>query len=407
MKRKTAIADMALAGGEPLFQVPKSTSNLVSPDLDGFLNYSNQIFKHQQQTSEDSLEQVLESRLATLHDVRHCVTFCSGFWALVLAISTLALPGRTQVVMPSLTYRRMADVVAWTRLVPHFCEVAPDRLAITAETAAARINGQTALILAVHPIVNCCDVSGLTALAGEHGIPLLFDSVESVYETVPSGKVGKFGNAEVFSLHASKLINGFEGGYITTNDAALADTLRFKRSVGIPSARHQIMATGTMNARLNEMHAAMALAGLDDLDNQVRRNQGRYQIYHHLLEPIRGIRLLKFDEKEKTSFKNIVVELTKDWPLTRDETVRILNTERILARAYYSPPLHHKEMSYPFIVSALPITDFYAERLMLLPCGHLVDESDITAIAGLLDFIHAHGTEIQHHLRAAASESAA
>src|SRR6185437_7421804 len=101
----------------------------------------------------------------------------------------------------------------------------PDRLCITAKTARQCISEDTALIVGVHPIVNCCDAEGLETLSVETGIPLLFDSVESVYETINHRKVGSFGLAECFSLHASKLLNGFEGGYVTTNNRSLADRI--------------------------------------------------------------------------------------------------------------------------------------------------------------------------------------
>jgi dTDP-4-amino-4,6-dideoxygalactose transaminase len=104
-----------------------------------------------------------------------------------------------------------------------------------------------------------------------------------------------------------------------------------------------------MNAKLNEIHAAMALAGLDDLEEQVARNRQTYYLYQRLLAGIPGIRLLEFNESYQTSYKNIVVELLDSWPLTRAATLKILNAEKILARAYYAPPLHRKKMAYPFV----------------------------------------------------------
>jgi dTDP-4-amino-4,6-dideoxygalactose transaminase len=221
MSIKPSCDDLALFGGQPLFAMPRSTSSLAQPDFERFLQYSRTFYEAHQFTNNGPLVQQLERRLAEFHQVAHCVTFCSGFWALVLAIKCLALPGRREIVMPSLTYRRMADVAAWTDLVPHFCEVDPQTLALSAETVRPHLNEQTALILGVHPIMNCCDAAGLEALAEESGIPLFIDAVESVYETYAGRKVGSFGRAECFSLHASKLLNGFEGGYITTNDAEL------------------------------------------------------------------------------------------------------------------------------------------------------------------------------------------
>jgi dTDP-4-amino-4,6-dideoxygalactose transaminase len=386
MLRKSSAADLALFGAERLFSTPKSTSNLVQPEFERFIEYARTWFAPASQDSQSAVT-LLEARLARFHETRHCVTFCSGFWALAITMVALARPGRREVVMPSLTYRRMADVVAWTGLLPRFAEVDPDTLAISGATAAECVGEDTALLLGVHPIVNCCDVQQLVELAEERHIPLLFDAVESVYERSGAGKIGTFGMAECFSLHASKLLNGFEGGYVTTNDSALAATLTARRD-GHGSCR------GVLDAKLNELHAAMALAGLDELDAQVARNRARYERYRFRLEHLSGIRLLSFDESQPTSYKNIVVELLSDWPLPRDLTIELLNADNVLARAYYSPPLHSKPMAYPHVPAELPLTDRLAECFLLLPCGDFVTLEDIDAVVGLLEFIKTHAAQI-------------
>jgi dTDP-4-amino-4,6-dideoxygalactose transaminase len=290
--------------------------------------------------------------------------------------------------MPSFTYRRLADIAAWAGLKPHFCEVEENTLALSAKTVAKCINDDTAMILGVHPIVNCCDVEELVELAKERELPLLFDSVESIYETVPGGKIGSFGDAECFSLHASKLINGFEGGYITTNNAALAQQLTVIRGFGFEGQDRVIMPHGT-NAKLNEIHAAMALGTFDDLEEQVQRNRQTYDLYKHLLADIPGIRLLEFTESQQPSYKNIVVELLDSWPLTRANTLKVLGAEKIMARAYYAQPLHRKKMAYPYVPANLPLSDRLSERFVLMPCGALINDDDIRKIVELMNFIHA------------------
>jgi dTDP-4-amino-4,6-dideoxygalactose transaminase len=216
----------------------------------------------------------------------------------------------------------------------------------------------------------------------------MFDSVESVYEECTAGRVGGFGGAECFSLHASKLLNGFEGGYVTTNDTALATklaTLRDGRSTS----------SGSLDARLADVHAAMALANLDELDAQVERNRERYELYRRLLDAIPGVRLVEFDQSRRTSFKNIVIEFLDDWPLPRSLTIEILNAENVLARAYYSPPLHAKPMAYPHIPADLPQTDRLAERFALLPCGEFVTLGDIEEVIKLLSLIRSFAPEIR------------
>lgn len=398
MANKSNIEELALFGGVRMFSTPKPTSNLVRPDFEQFLGYSRVFFERHQYTNDGALVKQLEHRLAAFHQTEFCVAFCSGFWALALTIRDLAIKGRTEIVMPSFTYRRMADIAAWTRLKPHFCDVEEDTLANSAATVRPCINENTALIMGVHPIVNFCDIDGMVELAKEKNIPLLFDSVESVYESYAGRKIGCFGAAEIFSLGASKMVNGFEGGYLTTNDAQLAERLALARGFGF-KGQDNVAVPGGLNAKLNEIHAAMALASLDDLEDQVERNRQRYLTYKRLLAPLKGIRLLEFDESHHPGYKNIVIEILDDWPLSRADTVSILNAEMILARAYYTPPLHRKRMAYPHVPVELPVTDRLAERYVLPPCGHLVSNEDIAEIVGLLSFISANAAAIKSRLQ--------
>ena len=194
-------------------------------------------------------------------------------------------------------------------------------------------------------------------------------------------------------MHASKLLNGFEGGYITTNNPELARQLSLLRSYGFEGQDNCVIAGG-LNAKLNEMHAAMALANLDELEQLVADNRARYNRYKAELASIPGIKLLTFEEGCRSGFKNIVVEIQEEWGIGRDETVAILNAENILARAYYSPPLHKKEMRYSHIHCTLHLTDKLAARFMLLPCGDFVTQDDISEIVSVLRFIQRYGSEI-------------
>jgi dTDP-4-amino-4,6-dideoxygalactose transaminase len=204
------------------------------------------------------------------------------------------------------------------------------------------------------------------------------------------------GEAEVFSMHASKLLNGFEGGYVTTNNPQLAEKLSMLRTFGF-MGQDNCVVEGALNAKLNEIHAAMALANLDDIERLVQDNNMRYHVYEKGLEDLAGIRLLEFNQAYPTSYKNIVVELLCDWPLSRDLTVSILNAENILARAYYSPPLHKKKMKYPYVPAELPITEALSEKYLLLPCGEHVTTGDIEEVIRLLKFIKHNSPDILRH----------
>jgi dTDP-4-amino-4,6-dideoxygalactose transaminase len=398
------VVDVALFGGDAAFPRAKSIGSLAQPAFDRFIGYSRAFFDEQWYTNDGPGNRRLESRLAEFHHTSRCVTFSSAFWGLAIAMRCLAVPGKREVVMPSLTYRRMAEIAVLAGLIPRFCDVDPVTLAQTAETTAPCLTDDTALLVGVHPTVNCCDAPGLERLSERTGIPLLFDSVESTYETCAGRKVGCFGSAEGFSLHASKLINGFEGGYITTNDQELADRLRYMRGFGF-AAEDTVVEFG-VNAKLNEVHAAMALASLDELEPLVLRNRMRYEAYRRGLATVSGVSVREFDERERCSFKNVLVELDDSWPLTRSQTLEILHAEGALARPYYWPPLHTKKTAFEKRFGGLPVTEYLSERLLLLPCGDQMDEKDIMVVVGLLAFIAEHGEALGARLAAASSDEA-
>ena len=395
--KKRLVGDLALFGGPPAFDSVCSASNLVRPDIERFLHYVRPVYASRQLIDNGPLVQKLEKRLADIHQTAYCVASCSGFMALMVTMHVLAIPGKHEVIMPSLTYRRMADIAAWAGLVPHFCDVDEHSLGVTARTVELCINSNTALILGVHPITNLCDIQGLERLSAQNNIPLLFDSVEAAWASYNGRMIGSFGKAEVFSLHASKLINGFEGGYITTDDREVADAVRTVSRFGF--REDDSMARLGINAKLNEIHAAMALACLDDLDNQINRNRARHHAYQEFLAPISGIYVIPYDDTEKRGYKNILVRINDSWMLSREHTLRILHAENLLARPYYFPPLHIKSTSFKTIrCDDLRVTEASSNRYMLLPCGEFVSIEDIRIIADILVFLQKEGSEVRAQL---------
>lgn len=268
------VKDLAIFGGNPAFQKPRSTSNLIKPSKHAFLKYIQPDYVNGNLACNSKLIIDLEERLAKMHGSQYCVTVCNGLWGLVLTINELRLKGKTEIIMPSLTYRRMADIAAWLKLTPHFCDVDLKTMAISPEKAEKCINENTALIMAPHPIVNLCDVQGMIDLAEKKNLPLIFDTVEATYACIGNKPLGSYGDAEVFSVHASKFLNGFEGGYITTNNASLAEKLKAARQYGF-NENGQLVTTG-INGNLIAPHAAMTMACLDEVEGQVERNKKKF-----------------------------------------------------------------------------------------------------------------------------------
>ena len=363
--------EFAAFGAPPTFEQGKPTGNLYRPDIEKFLQYSSRIFQSERYTDGGPLCQLLEQSLAPFHAVEHVVPMNSGFWGHVLAFHALALPGRQEIIAPSFGYRRTDDMIAWAGFIPHFCDVDPRTLCLSVETIKPQLSANTALILAPHPMVNCCDAQGIEALGQELGIPVVFDSVEAAYRTYNNRRIGGFGDAEVFSMHATKLLNAFEGGYVTTN-----------------------------NAKFNEVHAAMALASLDEIEEQVAQHRRKYDRYLDGLRAVDGLELIEHKVSERPDYRLIVARIANSWPLSREDTLRLLEAERVLARPYYAP-LHHKLVDYPRICPELPVTEAIFRQFIVLPSGSHVSENDIETVVDILARIRKGGFALAARLKSA------
>lgn len=337
-----------------------STSNLYEPNPETVCGY----LEDSLCARNKSLVNLFEERFAAYHNAQYCVSFSTGFWALVAAILCKCIEGKNHIIMPSMTYRRLADVVCWTGKIPFFVDIEADSLAISPAAIKKSITNETGLILAVHPIVNCCDVMDILELGKEFSVPTLFDAVESVHETYRGKRIGSFGVGEVFSLHASKLINGVEGGYVCTDDSQFEKKLRSVKKL----STSKIVPIG-IQGDINPLHCGIALAGLDELSFNISHNQTIYLAYKTKLNALDGIKLLEFDPLQQTSFKNIVVEVEENCPLNRDELVKQLNELNIFARPHYYPPLHQKKMAYKTLKGDLSISNLMAPKFLNLPCG--------------------------------------
>jgi dTDP-4-amino-4,6-dideoxygalactose transaminase len=242
-------------------------------------------------------------------------------------------------------------------------------------------------------MVNCCDAQGIENFGREQGIPVVFDSVEAAYRNYNNRRCGGFGDAEVFSTHSTKLLNSFEGGYITTNNGQLADRLDHMKRFGLVDA-DKIKNGHALNAKLNEVHAAMALASLDEVDDQVALHRRKYDLYVAGLRNIDGLKLLEHKESQRPDYRLIVVRIGDSWPLSREDTLRLLEAENVLARPYYAP-LTQKIVEYARVCPELPVTEAISQDFMVLPSGAHVSEDDAEKIIDILINIRRHGAELK------------
>lgn len=383
---KARIEDLALFGGPPEFPLPLHVGAPNIGDRKRLMERVGEALDRRWLSNNGPFVREFEARLQELLGVEHCVAVSSGEIALQMAIRAAGLSG--EVIVPSFTFIGTPHAVLWEGLTPVFCEIDPQTYNIDPARAEALITERTSAILGVHVWGRACDVAALEKIAKAHGLKLLFDAAHAFGCTYEGAMIGGFGQAEMFSFHATKCVNTFEGGAIATRDSEFAQRLRLMRSFGFADI-DRVEAVG-INGKLNEISAAMGLSSLEAMNDFVRANREHYAQYRRELSSVPGIAVVAYDEGETSTYQFVVIEIdAARLGLTRDELQEVLWSENVLARRYFFPPCHlskpYREMP-AYANLRLPVTEALSARVLSLPNGTAVTSSDVERLCAVIRF---------------------
>jgi dTDP-4-amino-4,6-dideoxygalactose transaminase len=354
---------------------------------DRFLSLVEGVFERGQFTNDGPLVQELEQRIAERLGARHCIATCNGTAALEIAARSIGM--RDEVITPSYTFIATAHALQWQGISPVFCDIDPHTHTLDPACVERMLTPRTRGIVGVHLWGLPCDVEGLARVARSAKIPLLFDAAHAFGVSHKGIMVGNFGNAEVFSFHATKLLHTFEGGAVVTNDSDLATQIGRMRNFGFVDY-DKVMTIG-INGKMSEVSAAMGLAGLETLDEVIEINRERYYCYARHLKEVNGVTLKDCSSGGGGNCQYIVIELDSDvCVLTRDQLLALLHAENVLARRYFYPGCHRMEpyrTLQPDAGRALKNTERVAERVIVLPTGERIDETMIEQICDVIGFV--------------------
>ena len=383
-ERKASLDDWVMFGGAPAFREPLHVGCPNIGDRDRLMARFACMLDRRWLSNDGPFARELEQRIAARLGVRHCIAMANGTIALEIAIRALEVTG--EVLVPSFTFIATAHALQWQRITPVFCEIDPATHALDPEGLEPHITPRTAAILGVHVWGEPCAIESLTEIARRRGLKLIFDASHAFDCSHRGRMIGGFGDAEVFSFHATKYFNTFEGGAVTTDNDELAGRLALMRNFGF-SGYDNVIHIGT-NGKMSEVSAAMGLTGLESLDEFKACNRRNYECYRDLLCGIGGLRLFRVEEREERNYQYVVVEVDESQTgIGRDLLVRLLHAENVLARRYFYPGCHRMEpyrTLFPDAGVALPATEALCERTLILPTGTIVGDREINIICGLM-----------------------
>lgn len=360
-----------------------TTMNLPAPSHERF----QELLKHywgQPNLAISDFEQALQN----FFDVPAVKTFSNCFTAIALALlhSTQGRP--KTVAIAGLAYRRTADIVLWAGLKPLFVDNSPVTLSMDPDGLRKVLTkNEVGCILFQHPMVHIADIDAYLSIADSYGVPVLFDSVEATGGYYQGKRIGRFGMAEAFSLHPSKVINAAEGGVLTFGQksevTAFQDTLAKIGVVCPQTHRNQLFG-------IEPVHAVMGLASLEIYETVRNTHKAQYLGYLSHLRNAKFLELIAYEDSGNPNYKSILVRIKSPYVSCRAELLAYLESFGIGARAYYAP-LHDLTRG-----SELPNARLLAEQYLILPIGHSVTLENIDFICKTLAAFEADALELRH-----------
>ena len=328
--------------------------------------------------------QEFERCVADYLGVKNCVAMCNATVALEIASRALGLKG--EVIIPSFTFIATAHALQWQGITPIFADIDPITHNIDPATIECLITPRTTGIIGVHLWGRGCNTEAIENIAAKYGLKVMYDASHGFGCSRGGAMLGTFGACEVFSFHATKFINCFEGGMVATDDNEIAEKIRLMRNFGFQDF-DKVSYLG-LNGKMSEVCAAMGLTSFDAINEIIAANKRNYQAYKRGLANLPEVSIIDYAPQERNNYQYVVIEIDSNISKSlRDEVVATLHAEKVMARKYFWPGCHRMEpyqTTQPDAWKQLFQTERIAARVIVLPTGQTMDEKNIDLVCEII-----------------------
>lgn len=349
-------------------------------DKELFLRYVDQIFERNWLTNDGPLVQQFEQQIKLKTGAAHCAVTTNGTLALELAIRALDLKG--EVLVPSFTFAATAHAAAWQGIKPVFVDCRPFSTEIDLEHAKSLLNENTTALLAVQVWGECGQMQEIQQFCHLHDLKLIYDAAHAFGCSTNQELISDQGDATVFSFHATKFLNSFEGGAVCTKDKNLDRRIRSMRNFGF-AGEDNVEDIGT-NAKMTEICAAMGLVNLNETDRIIEHNKKNYQHYQARLKVIEGVDLYQYQQTEQHNYQYAIALIDQaNTGYSRDKLQEWLKQNNVFARRYFYPGVHRMKAYQP--QNALTNVEKFSQTVLALPTGLFMERDDIDCVCDLIE----------------------
>ena len=328
--------------------------------------------------------QQLQAQLEQYLDTPHVTLYTNGHLALENVIAALHLPAGGEVITTPFTFASTTHAIVRNGLTPVFCDINDRDYTMDAAKIESLITEKTVAIVPVHVYGNLCDVYEIQRIADKHGLKVIYDAAHAFGVWLNGVNAANFGEASMFSFHATKVFNTIEGGAITFRKDELVQVLNDMKNFGIRGPESVAYVGG--NAKMNEFQAAMGICNLRHVDEEIQKRKAAVERYRQHLRGIPGIRLCEDQPGVKPNYSYFPV-VFDGYKYTRDQMFDLLAQHGIVARKYFFPLTNSFECYRELPTAGVektPVASYIADRVLTLPLYADLSAGDVDRICEII-----------------------
>lgn len=336
------------------------------PPLDEYVDEIAPLWESHWLTNMGAKHRELESALEEYLGVDDLALFVNGHQALECVLEAMDLRGK--VITTPYTFASTTHAIVRKGLTPVFADIRPDNYTIDPARVEELIDEDTCAIVPVHVYGNLCDVDALGEIASRHGLKLIYDAAHAFGVRRNGVSAAAYGDASMFSFHATKVFNTIEGGAVCFRDPAFKTKLNRWKNFGIADEETVEYVGG--NAKMNEFCAAMGLCNLRHIGEEIAKRRRVAERYWERLRDLSGVRVCEPEQGVESNYAYLAVVFEDEFGATRDEVFSRLGENGVCARKYFYP-LTNDFACYRgragFDPAETPVAAHVASRVLTLP----------------------------------------
>lgn len=334
-------------------------------------------------TNMGEYHQQLERELRYFLQVEHASLMVNGHMALEMALQSYSFPKWAEVITTPFTFISTTHAIVRNDLKPVFCDVKESDGTMDETRIEDLITEKTVAIMPVHVYGNVCNVEEIQRIADKYNLKVIYDAAHAFGETYKGAGIGSFGDASIFSFHATKMFNTIEGGAVTFSDPKIYDKLYNLKNFGIRG--EELVVEVGANAKMNELCAIMGLCNLKRIEETVIARKKCHDQYVESLQGVKGIRFFDWNPDTTRNYGYFPIVVEDDYPISRDELYDHLKENGIYSRKYFYPLTSDQAcFKNKYRNNRLDVARRLAERVLVLPLYEGLENYQIERITALI-----------------------